>query len=177
MQPASLPSLLCLALALGRVTGAPAATPGEGCTPRTLCIDGLTCGVRWGGCYDVCKPERRPTAPRCESSTVQASSTTASVTATATTIVTRTLIPPTTRPFTTTASTRTLIPPTTRPFPTDAPKCPDDRPGSGYTVCWDGVNECGMMYGGCFADCKPWPTFAKPPCRSTTIATAAHPTL
>lgn len=36
------------------------------------------------------------------------------------------------------------------------------------TVCADYVNDCGIWYGGCFADCKPWPTFTPPPCPSTS---------
>jgi hypothetical protein len=160
MQLASLPSLLCLAISLGRVAGAPAATSEEKCQPRTLCVDGInTCGVRFGGCYDVCKPELRPIAPLCAPVTTTSSK-----------------APPTIPIFTPTSAstsfvTHTLIPPTTRPLHS-TPSCPDGREGSGYTVCWDGINDCGQMYGGCFADCKPWPTFSKPPCRTIPTPTA-----
>ncbi|KAK4251794.1 hypothetical protein C7999DRAFT_27473 [Corynascus novoguineensis] len=51
---------------------------------------------------------------------------------------------------TTTTTLSTVTP--TKPCTTDV------------TVCWDGINECGMMYGGCFPDCRPWPTFTPPPC-------------
>ncbi|KAK0657430.1 hypothetical protein B0T16DRAFT_60231 [Cercophora newfieldiana] len=155
-------SLLSWAVSLGCVAAAPAAAPEEECKPRTLCVDGInTCGVRFGGCYDTCKPELRPIAPLCVPATTASSSSKAtSVTVTTTSIVTHTLIPPTTRPI-----------PTPR---TSA--CLDGREGSGYTVCWDGINDCGQMYGGCFADCKPWPTFSKPPCRTiTTSKTVSSP--
>jgi len=49
---------------------------------------------------------------------------------------------------------------------------------SSRTVCWDGINECGMMYGGCFPDCTPWPTFEPPPCTTTkpgTLNTTTNP--
>ncbi|GKT42238.1 uncharacterized protein ColSpa_02419 [Colletotrichum spaethianum] len=37
--------------------------------PRTMCIDGINteCSIRWGGCYDMCKPNMRPTMPPCKS--------------------------------------------------------------------------------------------------------------
>ncbi|KLU84112.1 hypothetical protein MAPG_03157 [Magnaporthiopsis poae ATCC 64411] len=35
------------------------------------------------------------------------------------------------------------------------------------TVCVDAVNACGQKYGGCFADCKPWP-LSPPPCPAST---------
>ncbi|KAK6219048.1 hypothetical protein LQW54_002550 [Pestalotiopsis sp. IQ-011] len=38
------------------------------------------------------------------------------------------------------------------------------------SLCADYVNECGIWYGGCFADCTPWPTFSKPPCPSTNTS-------
>ncbi|KAK8159018.1 hypothetical protein IWX90DRAFT_18359 [Phyllosticta citrichinensis] len=32
-------------------------TPASSCVPLTVCIDYLnTCGVRYGGCHDMCKP-------------------------------------------------------------------------------------------------------------------------
>ncbi|EWC44096.1 hypothetical protein DRE_07231 [Drechslerella stenobrocha 248] len=36
-------------------------------------------------------------------------------------------------------------------------------------LCADGVNECGIMYGGCFPACPglPTPTFTPPPCPTT----------
>ncbi|KAG6010815.1 hypothetical protein E4U21_004203 [Claviceps maximensis] len=40
------------------------------------------------------------------------------------------------------------------------------------TVCVDAINECGMMYGGCIPDCKPW-KLAKPPCPKTTSTPTA----
>ncbi|KAJ6260635.1 hypothetical protein Dda_4862 [Drechslerella dactyloides] len=45
------------------------------------------------------------------------------------------------------------------PRPTPTKKCD-------MTLCADAVNECGMMYGGCFPACPGWPTptFTPPPC-------------
>ncbi|ETS80022.1 hypothetical protein PFICI_07551 [Pestalotiopsis fici W106-1] len=45
------------------------------------------------------------------------------------------------------------------------------------TVCADYINECGIWYGGCFADCTPWPTFSKPPCPSNTSTSSNFPVL
>ncbi|KAK6355234.1 hypothetical protein TWF696_004348 [Orbilia brochopaga] len=47
--------------------------------------------------------------------------------------------------------------------PTTTPKCT-------LTLCADGVNECGMWYGGCFPACPglPTPTFTPPPCPTTS---------
>ncbi|KAJ2904726.1 uncharacterized protein MKZ38_007344 [Zalerion maritima] len=47
---------------------------------------------------------------------------------------------------------------------------------SSQTVCWDGINECGQTYGGCFPDCTPWPTFTPPPCNETSTAASAPTT-
>ncbi|KAF7540171.1 hypothetical protein G7054_g1589 [Neopestalotiopsis clavispora] len=69
--------------------------------------------------------------------------------------------------------------PTVRPTP---PPCPASYSSALLTptpsisadncstrsVCADYINECGIWYGGCFADCTPWPTFSKPPCPNTT---------
>ncbi|KAM3509363.1 hypothetical protein MY11210_006362 [Beauveria gryllotalpidicola] len=69
-----------------------------------------------------------------------------------------------------TITTSTVNPPTTTPTPDNC---------STRTVCLDYVNECGIWYGGCVPDCKPWPTFSKPPCpstTSTTISITATPT-
>ncbi|KAJ3492052.1 hypothetical protein NLG97_g5485 [Lecanicillium saksenae] len=44
------------------------------------------------------------------------------------------------------------------------------------TVCIDKVNECGMWYGGCVPDCKPWPTFSKPACPTDTVITTTKTT-
>ncbi|KAK0631899.1 hypothetical protein B0T14DRAFT_490357 [Immersiella caudata] len=135
MQLAPLSSLLCLAIPLGRVAGAPAATSDEKCKPRTLCVDGInTCGVRFGGCYDVCKPELRPIVPLC---------------APPTTAPTPKVAPSFTVTRTATSLISTLVPPTTVRLPsTRSSACPDGREGTGATVCWDGINDCGQMYGG-----------------------------
>ncbi|KAF3346187.1 hypothetical protein VD0002_g6416 [Verticillium dahliae] len=64
------------------------------------------------------------------------------------------------------------MPPCSEPTPTlmpiyhdtPTPTAPQSDDCSTRSVCADYVNECGIWYGGCFADCTPWPTFTKPPC-------------
>ncbi|KAG6014113.1 hypothetical protein E4U54_005808 [Claviceps lovelessii] len=76
-------------------------------------------------------------------------------------------IPPPCSPITTPVQ----LPTGGLPTPTSKDNC------STRTVCVDYVNECGMWYGGCIPDCKPWKSFAKPPCPTTTSTTAtAYPT-
>ncbi|OAA80045.1 hypothetical protein LEL_03531 [Akanthomyces lecanii RCEF 1005] len=70
---------------------------------------------------------------------------------------------------------KTITPTTTSPPTTTS--TPDNC--STRSVCIDLVNECGMWYGGCIPDCKPWPTFSKPPCpptTTTTMTTTSTPT-
>ncbi|KAM7195098.1 hypothetical protein V8F20_007648 [Naviculisporaceae sp. PSN 640] len=136
-------------LLAGLAVAAPAATTTPVCKSEILCIDGINeCGIRFGDCFDVCNPAARPTPPPC---------------------------PPTTAKPTTT--TKTTI---TTPLPniikttktTTLTKATSTCNGSGGTVCWDAINACGMMYGSCFRDCKPWPTPTPPPCPTTTKTTA-----
>ncbi|KAK3941320.1 hypothetical protein QBC46DRAFT_103871 [Diplogelasinospora grovesii] len=54
---------------------------------------------------------------------------------------------------------------------------PQESSATGPIICVDYLNECGMMYGGCFASTSPWPTFSKPPCATTTSTSKmAEPT-
>lgn len=55
------------------------------------------------------------------------------------------------------------------PNPATIPPSPSPCP----TICADFINECGKMFGGCFADPKctggtAWPSFTPPPCPSST---------
>ncbi|KAK1768353.1 hypothetical protein QBC33DRAFT_557816 [Phialemonium atrogriseum] len=134
----SAPMLYSLVLLLGVAAAVPA--PRESCEPRTICVDAInTCGVKYGGCYDECNTALKPSPPPCTEAT------------------------------TTTKPTPTCgVPPPVTPITTG-----DDC--STRTVCWDGVNECGQTYGGCFPDCTPWPTFTPPPC--PTITTTTNPVI
>ncbi|KAF6841808.1 hypothetical protein CMUS01_03477 [Colletotrichum musicola] len=91
--------------------------------PQTMCIDGLNpdCGIRWGGCYDVCKPSLKPTMPPCSKTTRS---------------ITRSTVKPSPRPTAPPSLSRSII------KPTGIGNC------SSRTVCVDYVNECGQWYGG-----------------------------
>ncbi|KAK1755027.1 hypothetical protein QBC47DRAFT_446768 [Echria macrotheca] len=202
-----LPPFLLAALFLGgTATAVPASSSEVECTPRTLCVDGInTCGVRFGGCYDVCKPESKPIAPLCvvtsatpapPATSVAATSTADATTPTNTTVIksTRTRHRPssrTRRPRPTrqqpsgTVVAVTSVPVPTPPAITTSPltsvTCPDGKLGSGQTLCMDMFDKCGQTYGGCFQDCKPWPTFTpRSPCpdntTSSAVTTSAIPT-
>ncbi|OHF01352.1 hypothetical protein CORC01_03385 [Colletotrichum orchidophilum] len=134
--------------------------------PRTMCLDGINpeCGIRWGGCYDMCQPRMKPTMPPCKSTLSKST-------------ISRTPKPPFTRP------TRLSLPvPTRSPTITRAPPSLSLRPTSSdncstRSVCVDYINECGQWYGGCHADCKPWPSYSKPLCTSTPSLTVNPSTL
>ncbi|KAL0938891.1 uncharacterized protein CTRU02_205501 [Colletotrichum truncatum] len=116
--------------------------------PQTLCIDGINpaCpSVRWGGCYDTCKPWTKPKMSPCPRP------------------------PRPTKSFTRT----TAKPPSPTTFPPEPTSTSDNC--STRTVCADYINSCGMMYGGCFPDCKPWPSFVAPPCPTTTQSDIGMP--
>ncbi|KAK6497217.1 hypothetical protein TWF506_004692 [Arthrobotrys conoides] len=73
----------------------------------------------------------------------------------------------------TTRYTQTTKLPTPRPtttITTPKPRTTTKKPQCTITLCYDGVNECGMLYGGCFPACpdSPTPTFVPPPCPTTT---------
>ncbi|KAL8390729.1 hypothetical protein RB595_009687, partial [Gaeumannomyces hyphopodioides] len=163
------------------------------CAPAFLCIDGIDdCGNGWGGCYDICKPWMKPQAPATPCS--RGPGTTPTITGRATSSTTGPKHTPSCRPLTkcvsgingcgvryggcydtcnpalapiapacasTTAKTITRA-----PVPTSRPPKEDCRT---RTVCVDAVNACGQKYGGCFADCKPWP-LSPPPCPASTSA-------
>ncbi|KAL2168283.1 hypothetical protein VTG60DRAFT_202 [Thermothelomyces hinnuleus] len=207
MRYATLPPLLSSLLLVGRLaTAAPVVNADEDCVPYTICVDGVNaCGIRWGGCYNVCDAPAMPVAPPCpgtekppspttrvttkvttlepKPTTTKATTTkghtvtktveTPSPTTRVTTKVTTLEPKPTTTKKTTTKGhtvTKTVKPPVT-PIPTKfttSTTRPSSTCSTDVTVCWDGINECGMMYGGCFPDCKPWPTFTPPPCPTTT---------
>ncbi|KAK6498379.1 hypothetical protein TWF481_010970 [Arthrobotrys musiformis] len=85
--------------------------------------------------------------------------------------------PRTTTVFKPTTRTTTKWTPTTRSTQTTITKLPTPRPTTTtpkkpctISLCYDGVNECGMMYGGCFPACpdSPTPTFSPPPCPTPT---------
>ncbi|KAK3336554.1 hypothetical protein B0T19DRAFT_42744 [Cercophora scortea] len=135
---------LCIKPSTTTTSPSPTPTPTD-CEPRTICVDAINaCGVRYGGCYDMCDESAKPVAPLCavDPNAVSTTSTTATV----------------------------PVPTTVAPPTTSDSGCPGA--GSGMLVCADWINACGMMYGGCFKDCKPWPTFVAPPCpSSTTLST------
>ncbi|KAI6381644.1 hypothetical protein MCOR25_001114 [Pyricularia grisea] len=120
------------------------------CSTRTVCVNGIDA---CGQKYGGCVLDCKPwaiTTPSCSLNSLAQM-----------TIVTQ---PPS---FTTALANATLLDPIVE-------NC------SSRTVCWDGTNECGEMYGGCFPDCTPWPTFSKPPCPSievkpTTFSTITSP--
>lgn len=157
MQPTTLPLVCSLALLVGYAVAAPAVAAREECEPRILCVDGINqCGVRYGGCYDVCQTADKPVAPLCVST----------ATATATVIPTVTSTPLSITP----SPIATAIP---------SAQCPGGSAGSGQSICYDAINECGRTYGGCFLDCRPWPSFTTPPCPAPTapVPTLVTPTV
>ncbi|KAL2879964.1 hypothetical protein SGCOL_004683 [Colletotrichum sp. CLE4] len=135
--------------------------------PRTMCLDGINpeCGIRWGGCYDMCQPQMRPTMPPCKSTLSKST-------------ISRTSKPPFTKP------TRPSLPvPTRSPTTTPAPPSLSPLPStpidscSTRTVCIDYINECGQWYGGCHSACQPWPSYSKPLCTPTPSLTVSPSTL
>ncbi|KAG5953370.1 hypothetical protein E4U57_005476 [Claviceps arundinis] len=55
------------------------------------------------------------------------------------------------------------LPPREVPTPSPTDDC------STRIICVDAINECGIMYGGCFPDCGPW-NLEKPPCPTATMS-------
>ncbi|KAK2030922.1 hypothetical protein LX32DRAFT_303792 [Colletotrichum zoysiae] len=148
--------------------------PSDQC-PQTMCIDGINpeCNIRWGGCYDRCKPDTRPTMPPCKPAPSQPVSR-----------KTPHHIPPIwplpgfQLPFPSRSVSRG--PPSGPPSPTKPPSHPNPKPTasdscSTRTICRDFINECGQMYGGCHSDCQPWPSFTAPPCASSELITPSTP--
>ncbi|KAK4128670.1 hypothetical protein N657DRAFT_639159 [Parathielavia appendiculata] len=201
---AVLPLFSSILLLGGMAAAVPVANTDERCKPQIICVDAVNpCGIKYGGCYDVCDVSAKPVAPPCPSSTTKKSTPTSTkkptptiTKATSTTkkpspsstkkpTPTTTKKPPVTStvkpPVTSIKKSTTLTTSTKRPSSTTTSACTATAPW----LCWDGINECGMMYGGCFPDCKPWPTFAPPPCptkdkptvitRVTTLPTLTVP--
>ncbi|KAK3987739.1 hypothetical protein QBC44DRAFT_115691 [Cladorrhinum sp. PSN332] len=167
----------------------------EQCDEQIICIDAINaCGVKYGGCYDICKASAKPQPPPCPATSTKKPTSTAKITRTVkpTSTVKPTTTKKTTTKKTTTSTKRTLststVKPTTTKKPTSTKRTITSTPkpttwkpstsasssstcnGSGMTVCWDAINACGQMYGACFPDCKPWPTPSAPPCLVPTSA-------
>ncbi|KAJ6787385.1 hypothetical protein PWT90_08599 [Aphanocladium album] len=167
----------------------------DNCSTRTICIDAVNeCGMWYGGCIPDCKPYPPFSKPICPTDTVITTTPTSTPTTTSGSCSDRTICidlvnecgmwyggcVPDCKPYPTFSKpacpTDTVITTTATPTPTTTGT--DDN-CSTRSVCADYVNECGMWYGGCFPDCKPWPTFSKPACPQTTtlvtsIATPTH---
>ncbi|KAH9243073.1 hypothetical protein K456DRAFT_1716707 [Colletotrichum gloeosporioides 23] len=144
--------LLAAALSVaGFVAAAPQIQPGKAGCPQNICIDGINPAcptVRWGGCYDACKPDTAPTMPPCPKPTKPTKS------------ITKIPGKPSPRP---------TAPPSLSVTPVKPPTIITDS-CSKRTVCIDYVNECGQWYGGCHSDCRPWPSYTAPPCSKSTSA-------
>ncbi|KAH6650605.1 hypothetical protein F5144DRAFT_52791 [Chaetomium tenue] len=202
---ATMPLFSSLLLLAGLAAAAPVVNLDDKCESQTICVDAInTCGIKYGGCYDVCDLSAKPVAPPCPTTTKKppVPTTTKVITKVTTLKPKPTTTPKTTKkPTPTTTKKPTHKPTTKKPTPTSTKK-PTPKPTSTkkphptttkkptvkppvtptptkkfttsttkaascnthVSVCWDGINECGMMYGGCFPDCKPWPTFTPPPC-------------
>lgn len=105
----------------------PSSSPGGNHKKKTECNDPTY------RCYDVCKTELKPIAPLCVASTP-------APTATSTKLAECDNLK-------TTKATPTSIITSTVPTPT-SPGCPAGKTGSGFMLCADYINACGMMYGG-----------------------------
>ncbi|GAB1310532.1 hypothetical protein MFIFM68171_00742 [Madurella fahalii] len=169
MQPTAALSLFSSIVVLfGKLAAAaPVVDSDPECHSQTICIDAINaCGIRYGGCYDVCDVSAKPKPPPCPTTTTKK----APVTSTKPVTTKKPTKKPTSTKVIKTTTVKTVKPPSTttskRPVPTTSSTCRTDR-----TVCWDGINECGQTFGGCFPDCRPWPTFTAPPCSKTVIKT------
>ncbi|KXX73566.1 hypothetical protein MMYC01_209209, partial [Madurella mycetomatis] len=145
MQPTAALSLFSSIIALfgGLAAAAPVADVDPECHPQTICIDAINaCGIRFGGCYDVCDVSAKPKPPPCPSTTTKKAPITSTKPATTRTPTKK---PTSTKPIKTTTVTTVKPHPTIteRPTPSPSSTCRTDR-----TVCWDGVNECGQKFGG-----------------------------
>ena len=121
----------------------------DNCSTRTVCADYVNaCGQWYGGCFADCRPWPTFTPPPC-------------------TKTTKVPVPtdpnPVTRITTESVTFKTKLP-TSISIITPPPKPSDCKQ---RTVCVDYINACGQTYGGCFPDCKPWPTFTPPACTKT----------
>ncbi|OTA91509.1 hypothetical protein M434DRAFT_388573 [Hypoxylon sp. CO27-5] len=134
-------------LALGAVT---AALPAEEGCPRTRCFDAVNrCGIKYGGCYDMCT-QQQPHAPPCPE---EPPTTTISITWEPTPVPT---LPPSSSSTSDCTKTGT--------------SCVD------YLRTCGSPPTAILTYGGCFPACGPTPTYSPPPCPEATVTDAAEPT-
>lgn len=120
-----------IAVAKKHTTTPCTATPSPTCT-NTICDEYInSCGQTYGGCYPSCSGFTSPTFTDPGCPTITSSSSTLSASA----------------------------------------SCQ-------LTVCADHVNECGLMYGGCYPACSgyPTPSFSVPPCPTTSSSSDPIPT-
>ncbi|WDK14265.1 hypothetical protein CGRA01v4_05546 [Colletotrichum graminicola] len=131
--------------------------------PQTICIDGINtqCSTRWGGCYDRCKPDTRPTMPPCNPTPYA--------------IPPIWPLPGLQLPFPSRKSMSRGPPSITKPPSTPTAKPTPGDSCSTRTICRDFIDDCGHMYGGCHSDCQPWPTFSKPPCTPSASINPSTP--
>ncbi|KAI1391623.1 uncharacterized protein F4822DRAFT_191686 [Hypoxylon trugodes] len=153
-------------LALG--TAVVAMPAGEVVCPHTRCFDAVNaCGVKWGGCYDMCTQERPPPPP-C-----------ASITGT-TSVPTITDLPPLPTTITSLPTTSIVLPTSITSLPGSAPTTITSASActSTGTICVDHLKTCGspptaiLTYGGCYGACESEPTFSQPPCPVPTVSQA-----
>ncbi|GKT54966.1 hypothetical protein ColTof4_08175 [Colletotrichum tofieldiae] len=143
--------------------------------PRTMCLDGINpeCSIRWGGCYDMCKPYLRPTMPPCKSTLSRSTASKTpqpvpplslkpSVPIPTGGLVNNKLVP--------TGSPLSLKPllPTKQPSGSNKQSTSSENCSS-RTICVDYIDDCGQMYGG------PWPSYSKPPCTPTVTLDPSTP--
>ncbi|KAF2456932.1 hypothetical protein BDY21DRAFT_372370 [Lineolata rhizophorae] len=148
------------------------------CEPLTICIEAInSCGVRYGGCVNRCEVSAL-TPPPCTSTSNSTLWSRGGWTGMAKRV--DPIVPAETISWeddSAPAVTTSELAPAT----TEAPEMPSiiDLPHGGNTsvcgwatMCWDGINECGMWFGGCFDVCSGTPTFTPPPCPSTSLVEA-----
>ncbi|KAJ1329736.1 hypothetical protein MN608_06472 [Microdochium nivale] len=153
--------------------------PPNPCSSRTVCADyvktcteqGISTQIWYGGCFPDCTPWPTFTEPSCPTKT-SVSSCTNTVSVCADYVKTCSGV----------GSSSVVLSyggcfPDCRPWPTfTPPPCPTPTSSSSsctntISVCADYLRTCSVgttstliPYGGCFPDCKPWPTFTPPPC-------------
>ncbi|KAI0835166.1 hypothetical protein F5Y06DRAFT_140012 [Hypoxylon sp. FL0890] len=134
-------------LALGAVA---TALPAEEACPRTRCFDAVNkCGVKYGGCYDICTQEQ-PGPPPCPEEPVAS-------TTTITSVPTPVPTPPSSSLSSISDCTKT------------GTACVD------YLRTCGSPPTAVLTYGGCFPACGPTPTYTPPPCSEATVTEAAEP--
>ncbi|EAQ93159.1 predicted protein [Chaetomium globosum CBS 148.51] len=67
---AAMPLFSSLLLLAGLAAAAPVVNLDDKCESQTICVDAInTCGIKYGGCYDVCDLSAKPVAPPCPTTT------------------------------------------------------------------------------------------------------------